>query len=70
MFRATMAGRLAIGDPRLSLEERYASKQDYIDKVTAAANDLKRQGLMLQKDVDVYINGAGAAYDRALLATP
>jgi alpha/beta hydrolase family protein len=70
MFRATTAGRLAIGDPRPSLEERYASRQDYIDKVTAAANDLKNQGLMLQEDVDVYISGAGAAYDRALLATP
>ena len=70
MFRATKAGRLAIGDPRLSIEERYASKQDFIDKVTAAANKLKSQRLMLQDDVDAYVAGAGAMYDQALLATP
>lgn len=70
MFRATKTGREAIGDPRLSIEERYAGRDDFIAKVTAAANELKSQRLMLQEDVDTYISGAGAMYDQALLATP
>jgi Alpha/beta hydrolase domain len=70
MFRATLAGRLAIGDPRRSLEERYANKADYVAKVKQAAEELRDAGLMLQEDVDIYINGAGAAYDNAIRATP
>jgi hypothetical protein len=69
-FRATRNGRLAIGDPRPALDERYASRQDYIDKVTQAATALQTQRLMLQEDVDAYISGAGAAYDAAILVTP
>ena len=69
-FRKTMAGRLAIGDPRLSLDERYSSRQNYIDKVTQAAMDLMSRRLMLQEDVDSYAAGAGAAYDTAAQATP
>lgn len=70
LFRKTVGGRLAIGDPRLSLDERYSSRADYIAKVTAAAIALRDARLMLQEDVDVYISGAGAAYDSAILATP
>jgi len=69
-FRATKAGRLTIKDPRPSLEERYASRQDFIDKVTQAATDLRNARLMLQEDVDAYIAEAGAVYDNALLVTP
>jgi hypothetical protein len=69
-FRKTMAGRLAIGDPRLSLDERYPTRQNYIDKVTQAAMALRDARLMLQEDVDAYVAGAGAAYDTAAQATP
>ena len=69
-FRKTIAGRLAIGDPRLSLDERYASRDDYINKVTQAADALMSRRLMLQEDVDAYAAGAGAAYDSAAQATP
>jgi len=69
-FRKTQAGRVAIGDPRLSLDERYWSRQDFIDKITKAANDLRDARLMLQEDADAYIAGAGDAYDAASLATP
>ncbi len=69
-FRATKAGRLAINDPRPSLEERYASRQDYIDKVTQTANDLRDQRLLLSVDAENYEFDASVAYDIAVQVTP
>jgi hypothetical protein len=57
-FVPTKAARVAAGDPRPSLEERYASNQDYVAKVTAAAEALKRERLMLDEDVDRYVKKA------------
>jgi hypothetical protein len=51
-FAATRAERLASGDPRLSLEERYPTHADYVSKVGAAADRLVAEGLMLQEDAD------------------
>jgi hypothetical protein len=59
-FAATKAQRLANGDPRPSLEERYSSKEDYVNKVRAAAEALVRQRLLLEEDVPVYVNAAQA----------
>ena len=39
-FFKTKAQRLAAGDPRLSLEERYNTHAGYVAAVTAAANQL------------------------------
>jgi hypothetical protein len=57
-FAPTRAARLAAGDPRLSLEERYPTLQDYVGKVTAAAQELVKQRLLLQEDVDRAISKA------------
>ncbi|MBL8296241.1 MAG: hypothetical protein JNN08_30640 [Bryobacterales bacterium] len=38
-------------DPRPSIAERYASKQDYLDKYTAAAKQLAREGYLLDADI-------------------
>src|SRR5205085_2799839 len=51
-FFKTKAERLAAGDPRLSLQERYPTHADYVAKITAAANRLVAQRLMLQEDAD------------------
>lgn len=51
-FAATRAERLAKGDPRLSLEERYLTAEDYVRKVAAAARTLLQQRFLLQEDVD------------------
>jgi len=59
-FAATRAERLANGDPRPSLAERYSSKADYVSKVKAAAEALVRQRLLLEEDVQVYVSGAEA----------
>ena len=56
-----MADRLAAGDPRPSLQERYADHADYVNLVTQAAQELQRQRLLLDMDVQAYIVAAQAA---------
>ncbi len=58
LFAATKADRLASGDPRPSLEERYLNKADYVSKVQAAAQALVQQRLLLPEDVQVYVTAA------------
>jgi hypothetical protein len=60
-FFETKAQREAAGDPRLSLEERYPTHAVYVAKVTAAANQLVQQRLLLQQDADLIISQANAA---------
>jgi hypothetical protein len=60
-FFKTKAEREAAGDPRLSLEERYPTHDDYVAKVTAAANDLVSKRLLLPEDRDSIIAAANAA---------
>jgi hypothetical protein len=51
-FAATKQERLASGDPRLSLEERYKSAHDYTDKRKHAVDALVQQGFVLPEDAD------------------
>ena len=51
-FAATKQERLANNDPRLSLEERYKSAQDYADKRKHAVDALVQQGFVLPEDAD------------------
>jgi hypothetical protein len=46
-FAKTRAQRLAAGDPRLSLEERYVTHAGYVAAVKAAANDAACRGYLL-----------------------
>ena len=39
------------GDPRLSVDELYASKQGYPDKVETAAHGLVHGGYLLEREV-------------------
>jgi hypothetical protein len=57
----TKADRLASGDPRLSVEERYPSFSVYAAIVKNAVEDMVAKRLMLRED-------AQAAVDRLLLA--
>ena len=45
-FAKTKAARLAAGDPRLSLEERYGTHDGYVAAVKAAANNAACKGYM------------------------
>jgi hypothetical protein len=60
-FFKTKAERLAAGDPRLSLEERYPTHQAYVDAIAGAAKGLVSKRLLLQKDADDIVAAAQAA---------
>jgi hypothetical protein len=50
-FAKTKAQRVAAHDPRLSVEERYATEQDYQQRLQKAAADLVSERLMLERDI-------------------
>jgi hypothetical protein len=60
-FAKTKAARLASGDPRPSIEERYADHATYVDQVMRAAQALKAERFLLDEDVQRYVNQAQAA---------
>jgi hypothetical protein len=60
-FAKTREERLARGDSRPSLEERYPTRDDYVSKVNAAAAGLARDRLLLKEDVAAYVKKAQAA---------
>ncbi len=60
-FQITKAERLAAGDPRLSLEERYKDHDGYVKAVTKAAQKLEKQRSLLPADVQRYIEAAQAS---------
>lgn len=64
-FLRTRAERERSGDPRLSIEERYADKAAYMAKVTAAAEELVAQGYLLARDVPAVVRRASAHWDWA-----
>ncbi len=55
-FAKTKAERMAKGDPRPSLEERYGSLLNYYSLAVRAANRIVAQRLMLPEDADREIN--------------
>ena len=57
-FAVTRADRLASGDPRPSLEERYGSHEGYLLAVKAAASELVRARLLLPEDAERYLREA------------
>jgi alpha/beta hydrolase family protein len=62
-FPATSAARQAAGDPRLSIEERYVSKEDYLGRVKQAAEALVQQGYLLAEDLPTITEQASQRYD-------
>jgi hypothetical protein len=50
-FAPTREARLAAGDSRPSIEERYRDRQEYLDRVERASEDLVRERFMLAADV-------------------
>lgn len=60
-FKTTKAERLAAGDPRKSLEERYKDHQGYVEEVMKAAEKLEKRRLLLPEDVQRYIDEAQAS---------
>jgi hypothetical protein len=51
-FANTKTERLAVGDPRLSLEERYKNHGAYVSAVARAAANLVQDRFLLDEDKD------------------
>ena len=60
-FAKTKAERLAAGDPRLSLEERYGNRAAYVAAVRAAAEKAVNERFLLRDDADRLIAQASAS---------
>ena len=63
-FHRTRAEREAAGDPRPSIEERYASRADYLERVRVAARALTRAGYLLEEDVELSVAAGGRLWDQ------
>jgi hypothetical protein len=57
-FAQTKAERLAAGDPRLSLEERYGNHGGYVKAVIKAAQALRADRFLLQEDFSRIVQDA------------
>jgi hypothetical protein len=57
-FAPTRAARQANGDPRLSIDERYRSVEDYLQRIRSATMDLVRQRYLLAEDLDSIVDRA------------
>jgi hypothetical protein len=60
-FAATKAGRVAAGDPRPSLEERYTDHAGFVRAVRAAAEQLVADRFLLAEDAETMIREADAS---------
>jgi hypothetical protein len=57
------AEREAAGDPRPSIAERYASREQYLDRVRRAAEALAREGYLLVDDVPLSVAAGARLWD-------
>jgi alpha/beta hydrolase family protein len=62
-FPLTKEQRETSGDARLSIDERYAGRQDYLDRVKQAAEDLVRQRFMRGEDVPAVLLSAEKSWN-------
>ena len=60
-FAQTRAERVASGDPRLSLEERYRTHDGYVDAVKRATETLIKEGFLRAADAAEMISQAQAS---------
>jgi len=62
-FPVNKAERKKSNDPRASIEERYRTKDDYLEKITAAAQQLVKEGFLLDRDVAKLRDRAAQEWD-------
>jgi hypothetical protein len=60
-FARTKAERVAKGDPRLSLEERYGDHAEFVTAVRKAAGAMVTERFMLPEDAESAIAAADAS---------
>jgi hypothetical protein len=69
-FARTKAERKAAHDPRPSLEERYPTRDNYVQKVEAAADRQIAAGFLLPEDRARAVSEVTGLYDRILAHDP
>ena len=62
-FARTRAEREKSGDPRASIEERYASRAAYLAQVRSAAERLAAARYVLAEDTEAMVERAGRQWD-------
>ncbi|MDP6102670.1 MAG: alpha/beta hydrolase domain-containing protein, partial [Dehalococcoidia bacterium] len=62
-FPATRGDRESLGAPRLSIEERYITREDYLERVERASQSLVEEGYMLAEDVERAMEDAALRFD-------
>ena len=62
-FGQTHRDRTAANDPRRSIEERYRTKDIYLEKVLDAAEELVKEGYLLEEDIDWVMERSSIKYD-------
>ena len=62
-FAGTRREREAAGDPRPSIEERYRSRDDYLERIRRAGQALVAQRLMLEEDIELTVALGARAWD-------
>jgi hypothetical protein len=68
-FPRTRDEREATRDPRPSVEERYASRSDYVDRVREAARALAEAGYLLFEDIELSVAAALKFWDHFVRST-
>jgi alpha/beta hydrolase family protein len=62
-FPLTREQRETSGDARLSINERYSGRADYLERVTQAAEDLVRQRFLRREDVPAVLLDAERSWN-------
>lgn len=61
------ASRAASKDPRASIKERYASREEYLKRIRKEAEDLITRRLLLDRDVDFVLAHASRLWDATVV---
>jgi hypothetical protein len=62
-FARTRKDREKSGDPRLSIEERYQSREEYLEKFADAGKSLIAAGFLLEGDLPQLLRRGAAEWD-------
>jgi hypothetical protein len=69
-FPATRAARAAAHDPRRSIDERYASRDEYLERVQQAADALVKGGYLIVDDEPRMLQRASDQWDLVTARSP
>lgn len=70
VFPRTKQERESRHDPRKSIQERYASRDEYLQKISEAAGKLAKDRFVLERDISKIIEKAAFQWDHTMGAQP